>query len=55
MAILCVLFQLYTNDEALKDYIPCMFASNIRVKYGNVRTLLGKAVQGSISNWYAHW
>jgi hypothetical protein len=47
--------QLYENEEALNDVLPCMFASNVRVRYGHVKSVLWKAVQQQISNWYAHW
>lgn len=47
--------NLYATDPALVDVLPCMFASNVRIKYGNPRALLELAARGDITNWYAHW
>ncbi len=55
MTVIPLLFQLFQHEETLRDIMPCMFASNVRTKYGNVKIILRKAVQGDISNWYAHW
>ncbi|ELT94683.1 hypothetical protein CAPTEDRAFT_93822 [Capitella teleta] len=47
--------QLYQDEAGLNDILPCMFSSNVRVRYGNVKSVLSRAVLQQISNWYAHW
>ena len=47
--------QLYENEEALSEIAPCMFISNVRVKFGSAKYILRKGADMEISNWYAHW
>jgi len=51
----CFYLQLYSEDEVLKNSPTCMFASNVRVKYGGARLFLSKVYRSEYSNWYAHW
>lgn len=47
--------QLYSQEDILKEVAPCMFHSNVRIRYGQAKALLHKAALGDISNWYGHW
>lgn len=49
------LYQLYSEDEVLRNAPTCMFASNVRVTYGGARLFLSKVYRSEYSNWYAHW
>ena len=47
--------QLYENEDTLSEIAPCMFISNVRVKFGSAKYILRKGADMEISNWYAHW
>ncbi|CAD5120910.1 DgyrCDS9463 [Dimorphilus gyrociliatus] len=47
--------QIFEKEEELKSAPPCMYASNVRMKRGNLPKLLELASNNHITNWYAHW